>query len=77
MSLAEHIIKTAKDINWQSVVLGLAALVLLLVCKEADPQIPDGPVREEKNSGKEPRRRLCLRPSNSVNTITSSWKLPA
>ena len=38
--LAEHIIKTAKDINWQSVVLGLAALVLLLVCKKLIPKFP-------------------------------------
>ena len=38
--LTEHIIKTAKDINWQSVVLGLAALVLLLVCKKLIPKFP-------------------------------------
>ena len=38
--LAEHIIKTAKDINWQSVVLGLAALVLLLICKKLIPKFP-------------------------------------
>lgn len=38
--LAEHMIRTAKDINWQSVVLGLAALVLLLVCKKLIPKFP-------------------------------------
>ena len=38
--LAEHIIKTAKDINRQSVVLGLTSLVLLLVCKKLIPKFP-------------------------------------
>ena len=40
LELAEHIIKTAKDINWQSVVLGLVALAILLVSKKLIPKFP-------------------------------------
>lgn len=38
--LAEHIIETAKDINLPSVLLGVAALVILLVSKKGIPKFP-------------------------------------
>lgn len=38
--LAEHIIKTAAVINLLSVVMGLLALAILLICKKAAPKFP-------------------------------------
>ena len=38
--LAEHIIKTAAIINLPSVVMGLVALAILLICKKAAPKFP-------------------------------------
>ena len=38
--LAEHIIKTAAVINLPSVVMGLLALAILLICKKAAPKFP-------------------------------------